>query len=183
MEGPTPEQELANRTLAAAARAVSAAILDFEKWLVAGYGAAIGLAVPKLSEIAATIGPGRLQVVMALLLLAVSLSLFVLFFGMQLAAGANTGDEIKRVMPEILAMAERAGRAVDVAAWRTEQAKGLWWPAIAGFRWANRRTDVGDWAASGRLVAKLSQLQAYLVIVQILLGVLAGVVAASGVKL
>jgi len=183
MPGPTPEQTLANRALEATAKVVSTAILDFEKWLVAGYGAAIGLAVPKLSEIAGAIGTGRLQVVMLLLSLAVFLSVFVLLLGTQIAAGANTGDEIRKVMPEILETVKRAERGIDMAAWRSEQEKGLWWPAIAGFRWAMRRTDAGDWVAPGRLVAKLSQLQAYLMIVQIFLGASAGVVAANGVKL
>lgn len=173
----TVEQELALATLLASAASVSKSILEFEKWLVAGYAAIFVTAIPKYSELGAAIGLTSLWVALAMLAVALVVSVPVLVIGAQLNAAAGVLEELRKLAPPLL---EGAGRPLDLAAFQAEQMRGLWWPASAAAGWSARRQAEGDWVAPGRMLAKLSQAQGYLAMLQIGLGIAALVVCLSG---
>ena len=76
-------------------------------------------------------------------------------------------------------LAESAQAEPDVNIVFAEMRRGLWWPALWGFDDGRRSMERGDHVASGRLVARLSQSQAYLVIGQVLAILTAVLVAAT----
>lgn len=177
---PTAEQLLALRTLLATASNVSKAVLEFEKWLVAGYSAILVTALPKYAELIVVIEATPLRIALSFLAVALVLSVPVLFMGSQLAASAATADEVRKEVP---ALTEDLKRPVDLDALHAEQAKALWWPGSWGHRWGNARVLRGDWVAPGRLLAKLSQLQVYLVMLQLVFGLIALACAIGGLIL
>lgn len=177
---PTPAQTTTLVALQTMAKSVSGALIEFEKWLVAAYAASIAFAVPHLQEVAAELGARRVYFALGFVAAAVVLSLIVLFMGMMVSASVAGAEAVQKELPDRL---KSAVGDMDLEMWRVEQLRGLWWPGSAGFRWSMRRLDEGDWAASGRLVAKLSQLQTYLVILQVLLGLAAAGTLASGLHL
>jgi hypothetical protein len=176
MTPPSIEQKLARLMLETTARSVSASLTEYQKWLVAGIAAAIGLLLPKLHELARLIGDGRTVWVIALLCLAITMAVFSLLLAAQVAAGTTTATELQKALE---AMLQTSVDAVDIEVVFTEARRGLWWPALWGFDYGRRATERGDHVASGRLVARLSQIQAYLVIGQVLLMLVSVLVAAT----
>jgi hypothetical protein len=177
---PTPEQKLASRSLEAMASSVSKAMLDFEKWLVAGYGAIFALAVPKVADLSQVIAPANLKWALAALATALVLSVFALFLAAQIVAGNSVREELQKGLPELIGSFDRP---VDLDGWAAEQLRGLWWPATTAYRYSMRKLKAGDWTAGGRLVAKLAQAQTFVVFAQILLGLAAVVLTVAGVTL
>lgn len=179
MQPPTLEQTLATRALDAGTRNVSKALTEFEKWLVAGYGAIFALSIPKLAELAVVIEKGHLVLALALLCAALVISVFALFLGAQIAAATGAGEELAKALPELVPK----GSTIDLDSLQREVLRGLWWPGSAGARFARKRQDIGDWVGPARMTAKLSQIQAYIVLFQLLLGLAAAIVVVTGITL
>jgi hypothetical protein len=165
---PTVEERVALRTLQAGAASVSKSMLDFEKWLIAGYSAIFVLALPKYAELSALISPAHLKLSLALLAAAIALSLPALFMSAQLSASAGVNDELGKSLPD---MVKGMDRPLDLDALYEAQSRGFWWPGTWGARWGRNRMLEGDWVAPGRLVAKLSQIVVYVVMGQVVLGI------------
>jgi hypothetical protein len=150
------------------ARTVSAALADYEKWLMAGVGAAAGFAFGNFSTLAKAFTHSQLVWLGCLLGVVLMAATFALLFAAQVAASTQAVDEVENAVKEILG---RPGSPDDadgfVRAWQAEMERGLWWPAIWGFRYGVRRALEGDFVAGSRLAAKLSQLQAFLFIFQV----------------
>lgn len=176
----TPEQDLAAIGLRVAAANVSKALLEYEKWLVAGYGAALALTLPKADDLLRVFDGAHVVWAAALLGFALLLSVFVLFFGAQVVASAGTAEEAEKLLPALLAKVKAARRPFDFDVFHKEQLRGLWWPGSWGAKYGFRHARSGDYGASARLIAKLSQLQTYLLILQVVLGLAAGAALATG---
>jgi hypothetical protein len=172
---PSLEQRFAKIALETTARSVSASLSEYQKWLVAGIGAAVGLLLPKLHDLALLIGDARTVLVIALLCLAIAMSVISLLLGAQVLAGATVGPEMEKAA---VAMAQTATQEPDVELIYAEMQRALWWPASWGFNYGRRAAARGDHVAPGRLIARLSQFQAYLVIGQVLI-ILATVMVAA----
>lgn len=177
----TVEQQLAVLSLSAGASQASKSVSEFEKWLVAGYAAVFVLALPKFAELSALFDSRNLKAALALLAIALVLSVFVLFMGAQVAAASAVGDELRKSAPALGAMLN--GRPLDLDALFAEQRRGLWWPGSWGAKWGSARVLEGDHVAPGRMLAKLSQAQVYLVMLQVLLGLAAAGVCVAGLRL
>lgn len=176
MTPPTLEQSLAKLALEATARSVSTALTEYQKWLVAGIGAAIGLLLPKLHDLAVLIGETRTVVVLALLCAAIAMSVISLLLGAQVLGSTSVAPEIEKSFKPL---AESAQAEPDINIVFAEMRRGLWWPALWGFDYGRRSMERGDHVAAGRLVARLSQSQAYLVISQVLVILTTVLVAAT----
>ena len=175
MTPPSLEQRFAKLALEATARSVSTSLTEYQKWLVAGIGAAIGLLLPKLHDLAVLIGDTRTLVVIALLCASIVMAVVSLLLGAQVLASTSVASEMEKA---IKPLAENAQTEPDAEVVFAEMRRGLWWPALWGFDYGRRAMERGDHVASGRLVARLSQIQAYLVIGQVL-AILATVLVAA----
>ncbi len=175
MTPPSLEQSLAKLALEATARSVSTSLTEYQKWLVAGIGAAIGLLLPKLHELAVLIGDTRTVVVIALLCASILMAVVSLLLGAQVLASTSVAPAMEQA---IKPLAENSQAEPDIEVVFAEMRRGLWWPALWGFDYGRRSMERGDHVASGRLVARLSQSQAYLVIGQVL-AILATVLVAA----
>jgi len=176
MTPPSIEQKLAKQMLETTARSVSASLTEYQKWLVAGIAAAIGLLLPKLHDLARLIGDARTVWVIAPLCLAIVMSVFSLLLGAQVGAATTSTTELQKAMVDML---QPSVDAVNIEVVFTEARRGLWWPALWGFDYGRRATESGDHVASGRLVARLSQIQAYLIIGQVLLMLVSVLIATT----
>lgn len=158
------------------ASSATKAIGDFQKWLVAGYGAVISLAIPKASDLAAVVGQAPLLWALSLLVLSLVLAVPAMLIGSVLTASAGVKDAEK----DVAKIVAEADRPIDMRAFHDGLERALWLPARLGAQWSRRRLERGDWTAPARFQAKLSQAQSLLVITQLLLGVIAVIVAVSG---
>jgi hypothetical protein len=175
MTPPSIEQTIAKLALEATARAVSTSLTEYQKWLVAGVGAAIGLLLPKLHDLAVLIGDTRTLLVLALLCASIMLSVVSLLLGAQVLASTSVAPEMEKALKP---PAESAQAEPSIEVMFVEMRRGLWLPALWGFDYGRRAMERGDHVAPRRLVARLSQIQAYLVISQVL-AILATVVVAA----
>ena len=176
MTPPTIEQTIAKLGLETTARAVSTSLTEYQKWLVGGVGAAIGLLLPKLHDLAVFIGDTRTVVVLALWCTSILMSVVSLLLGAQVLATTSVAPEMEKAWKP---PAENSQAEASMEVMFNEMRRGLWWPALWGFDYGRRAMERGDHVAPGRLVARLSQIQAYLVIGQVLLILVSILVAAT----
>lgn len=176
MRPPTTSQNLASHLLQSTAKAVSTPLTEFEKWLVGGLGAGIGLLLPRLGELAATIGHTRTVWVLLLLGLAFLFALAILVLGVQVQSVSN----VHETRAQTKAIIEEDPTTVDLDDVMDEAARGMWWPASLGFNHGRRSVMRGDYVASARLVARLSQIQVWFVMAQLVVIIAAVSIAAAG---
>lgn len=139
------------------ASAVNSELSTFSSWMVAAFGAAIGLLIANIEKVAPYISPKTIGLATMLFLVAVMLNVVQRYLGAIVAGSVITGKETESIP---------VTANLDIRFILDELEKSTLWPMRFMVAWSNRRVLAGDFALSGRLIAWIAQVQAWLVFVQ-----------------
>lgn len=161
------ERILAGQLLNASAGAATGKLDEFSGWLLGGFGAILAVGVASADEVVKHLQPEAVWTVLAAfaalltaavgekyLATVVASAVEAAAASAKLSKGAADGDEEDQ--PEL-----KFSVVVD------EMQRATFWPASLIVGRSVRLALAGDFARSGRLVARLVQLQAVLVLVQV----------------
>lgn len=152
------ERVTAGRLLSISAANISSGLDSFCNWLLLGVGAAYSLVFANMDSLQNLVSPQSLKISLLFLLVAISLGIVQHWLASIVAASSAVAEKAGQIGQEL------SEREIDIdfkVVFR-EMEKGLFYPA----KWIARRSFEkaisGDFAASGRLSAALSQVQSWL---------------------
>ena len=171
---PNPQEAAyVGKILMAMASGISGEQTRFSSWMLASFGAGLGLLVANIANVAPFIPPSVISSAVNIFLIAVMVHVFQRYLGAMIAGSIATSKEIEAI---------QVTQAVNLD-YVISEIKGVTlWPAVYIVRWSSRKVMAGDFAYSGRLNAKLAQVSAWLVFTQMILLVIAVSVIAKGIN-
>lgn len=172
------ERVTAGRLLATAAAQISAHLDTFCSWLLIGVGGAYALVLTNLDSLQQLVSLRSLQKSLLLLLIAIVIGVFQRWLAAIVAANAATGEKAEQIGKDL---AER-DIEVDFKVVFREMERGTYYPARWMLRRSFNKAMSGDFAASGRITAAISQIQSVLAFVLVGFVVTAIAVTVYGVK-
>lgn len=176
-ELPDPTTFLAMHIMSGAAKNASATLDSLSGWMLAGFGAVIGLTLSQLQGLSAILDTGNVRWAGILFVTSV-IPAFVAKLLAAMVAAASTGAS------DGMALGEKIGSwgPIDPKQLHAEIAEGTQWP----LRWFNRKAmelaASNQVAAMGRLARDRVTMQMRLVLLQTVLTATAGLVLILGVK-
>lgn len=179
-EDPPPSEVqakvLAGRLLSLGAGRASAALDQFSSWLLSGFGATFALLFGNIDPVSKHLRVESLQSAIWLFLAVLVLGVISRLLAAIIGAGAEAASQAEPMGREL---AEQEIE-VNVKTVFREVESATFWPARQAVASSFRKVDKGDFAAAGRLHARLAQLQGYLVFVEVALAVVIVGVLACG---
>jgi len=169
----------AQQALLAATRRVGDALPTFSTWLLGGFGAAFSLVVANIEKVSQFIEVTHIRFGLLVFLAGLVVAVLATYLStiVKAALGAQEDGE---ALGRKLAATEGG---MNVELFMAEYKRGL----LPPIRWiaqsSLRKAEAGDFVAGARLIAKLSQVQALLVLCQSLLALVAVGALAFGIKL
>ncbi|MBT0963868.1 hypothetical protein [Denitromonas iodatirespirans] len=167
------EDIYAGKLLNVMARSINSELTTFSTWMVAGFGAAIGLLVANIEKVAPYISPNAVGASTKLFLVAVILNVVQRYLAAILTGSVAAGKEAESISPTA---------PIDISSVLNEIERATLWPARYMVRWSNRRILAGDFVLGGRLNAWSAQIQGWLVLAQMLAVVTAAWEIANALK-
>ena len=178
-EAPMNELIAAKQTHLAATRRVSEALPQFSTWLLGGLAAAFALIIANVETVSKFIAITHIRFGLLVFLASLALAVIVTYLSTIVRAGLAAQDDGESLARKIATSSAK----LDINLYMKEYERGLLPPV----RWiahsAMKKTKAGDVVAGARMIAKLSQLQALLVVLQGVLAVLAISALACGLKI
>ena len=172
------ERMAAQHALLAATRRVSGALPTFSKWLLAGFGAAFTLIVANIDTISKFVGVSHIRFGLLLFLVSLCLAIVSTYLGTIVNAAIAAQEDGEALGQRII----ESEQPFNLELFTSEYERGLFPP----MRWvahsAMAKAKSGDVVAGARMIAKLSQVQALLVVAQGILAVFAAGALAVGLK-
>lgn len=169
----------AGLSLVAAASKVNEALSSFSGWLMAGIGVAFSLLLANAEKVSDFILGSHIRYALLLLLVCLVISVFARLLS-ALVSSALGGHEAGTILAKEIVS---SGQPFDVNLYITEFERGL----FPFQRWLARQTldkaKSGDSVAGARLIAKLSQVQAMLVLFEASLVIVAAGILVCGLKI
>jgi hypothetical protein len=169
----------AQRALLAATRRVSDGLPTFSAWLLGGFGAAFSLVVANIDKVSQFIEITHIRFGLVVFLISLTVAVLATYLStiVKVALGAHEdGEAIGKQM-----VGTEGG--MDVELFMTEYERGLLPPIRWIARSSMKKAKAGDFVASARLIAMLSQVQSLLVIIQSILAIAAVGGLAFGIKM
>jgi hypothetical protein len=169
----------AQQALLAVTRRVGDALPTFSTWLLGGFGAAFSLVLASIEKVSQFIEITHIRFGLVVFLLSLAVAVLASYLStiVKAALGAQEDGE---TLGRKLAATEGG---MDVQLFMAEYKRGL----LPPIRWIAQsslnKVQAGDIVAGARLIAKLSQLQALLVLSQSILALVAGTALAFGIKI
>lgn len=167
------ESGVAAKVLNAMASSINAQLTAFSSWMVAGFGAVLGLLVANVDTIAPFIPPTTIGAAVKLFLVAVVLNVFQRYLAAMVAGSIAVGKEVESIP---------ITQEIDINYIVREIECATFWPTRILVRWSNRKALSGDIAVSGRLNVRLAQIQSWLVLVQMIVVVFTIAIIANALK-
>jgi hypothetical protein len=167
---------LAGRLLTLGARHSSEALDQFSSWLLGGFGAASALLIVNVENVSKHLAIGSLRSAVWLFLIMLLLGAFSKLLASILRAAGGAAAESESMGRDL------ADDEVEVN-FKTvfrETEKATLPPMRMLVASSLRKVEGGDFAASGRLYAKLAQIQSFIVFVEVVLAAAAALVLACG---
>lgn len=172
------ERITAGRLLITTAGQISMQLDSFCSWLLLGVGGAYALIFSNLDSLQFLVSSSSLQTSLLLLLVAIVLGVLQRWLAAIVASNVAASEKAEKLGSEL---AER-NLQIDFRIVFQEVEKGLHFPSNLIARRSFEKVLGGDFAASGRLTAGISQLQSLFVLVLVGLVVAAIAVTALGLK-
>lgn len=167
---------LAGRLLSLSAGRASSSLDQFSGWLLSGFGAAFALLLANIDPVSRHLSIGALRLALLLFLAALVVSMLSRLLATVVGAGASAAAEAE---PIGRGLAE-AGIEVNFKTVLREAEQATFWPLRLAVASSFKRVEQGDFAAAGRLHAKLTQVLAVLVLVQVIIATISAAVLACG---
>lgn len=175
---PINERTAAQRTLLAATRRVGDALPPFSTWLLGGFGAAFALVLANIDTVSKFIAITHIRFGLLIFLGSLAIAVLATYLSTIVKAALGAQEDGEQLGKEIVALPGK----FDLPLYIAEYERGL----LPPIRWIARaqmkKAMSGDLVAGARMIAKLSQLQALLVLCQSVLAVVAVGAMAFGLK-
>lgn len=164
--------------LLATTRVVNGGLPAYTAWLAAGFAAGLGLVLANLESVTKFIEIDMVRWAAVVMLLSIALAVASTFLVLLISRALAAAEAGEQLLGSLVA----GGRAFDRGVFVTEYVAGLWGPNkwVAGP--AMRAAVSGDLVYSARIIAKASQLSAWLVGFQGLLAVASLLLLVIGMK-
>jgi hypothetical protein len=163
------------RVLTVMADRVSAGFGSFSSWMIAGYGAALGLLVAHIDTVKDFVSPRSISWSIIFFLVAVVLNIFARYLAFMVAVSVAVGKEVETIqLPN-----PPVPNPLDFQYILSQMEQAIWWPQRIIVQWSNARIRAGDVSIAGRRNLKIAQIQAWLACLQVLLLVAAAAVIAG----
>jgi hypothetical protein len=153
------ESIYAGKMLRTMAAAVNSELSTFSSWMVAAFGAAIGLLIANIEKVAPYIAPNTVGLATKWFLVAVMLNVVQRYLGSIIAGSVVSGKEIESIP---------VTPSLDIKFILNELQQSILWPARFMVAWSIRRVLAGDFAFGGRLITWMAQVVAWLVVAQMI---------------
>lgn len=167
------DSSLAAKILNAMAGSINAQMTAFSSWMVAGFGAMLGLLVANIDTVSPFIAPTVVGASVKLFLVALVLNVLQRYLAAMVAGSIAVANEVQLIP---------INHEADLGYIVREIERATFWPTRILVRWSNRKALSGDLAVSGRLNARLAQVQGWLVLAQMIVVVSSTVLIANGLK-
>ncbi|OGB23733.1 MAG: hypothetical protein A3I66_15820 [Burkholderiales bacterium RIFCSPLOWO2_02_FULL_57_36] len=172
------EHDAAGHSLVAAASKTNESLGPFSSWLIAGVGAAFSLLIANVDKISQFVCLYHIRIALLMLLIGLIVSIFARLLSAMVSAALGSREAGLGLAKQI----QESGRPFDVKIFITEYERGL----FPYQRWLARKSMdkaiAGDSVAVARMIAKLSQTQAILVLTETLLVAVAAGVLVVGLR-
>lgn len=145
----------------------------FASWMVAGFGAMLGLLVANIDTVSPFIAPVVVGASVKLFLAALVLNVLQRYLAAMVAGSIAVAHEVQLIPID---------HEVDLGYVVREIECATFWPTSILVRWSNRKALSGDLAVSGRLNVRLAQIQGWLVLGQMIVVVSSTVLIANGLQ-
>lgn len=163
----------AGRVLTAMANRVSLELVAFSSWMLLGFGAILGLALANIETVSKFVAPESLGLAVKLFLVAVVFNVLQRYMAAIVSASVTLGKEVEALPID---------PNLDIASFSRQIEGATFWPMKLMVRWSNRKIAGGDFAVGGRLTARLAQVQAWFVLVQVIAVLAAALVIANALQ-
>ena len=167
------ESGYAAKVLNTMAGSINAQLAAFSSWMVAGFGAVLGLLITNIDTIAAFIPPSTIGISVKLFLVAVVLNVLQRYLAALIAGSIAAGREVESIS---------ITQEIDINYIVREIERATFWPTRILVQWSNRKVLSGDIAVGGRLNVRLAQIQGWLVLIQMVAVVFAISIIANSLK-
>jgi hypothetical protein len=171
-------RKVAAHALIAATRRVSESLSSFSGWLMAGFGGAFSLIVANVQTVSKFISLAHIRCALLLFLMGLVVAVLARLLGNMTVAAVASHDDGEALAKKI----RESGNSFDTEVFAEEFQRGLFpwqrWLVKKSFKKARS----GDVVAGARMIAKLSQVQAMLVLLHAVLAIGAAFVITLGLK-
>lgn len=175
---PITAQQAAKHSLLASTKRVSETLPTFTSWLLAGSGAAFTLVLANIDTVSKFIEITHIRFGLLMFLAGLGLSVLATYLSTVIKAAQDAHEDGEKLGERVI-----ASSAFDLDVFIAEYERGLFPP----IRWlvgkSLRKAKSGDVVAAARMVSKLSQIHALLVVVHSLLVLVAIGGLAFGLKM
>lgn len=179
IEPPMNEHTAATHTLLAAARRLSETLPAFSAWLLAGFGAAFSLVVANIETVSKFIFITHIRFGLLVFLVSLAVAVLATYLSTMVKTALAAQEDGEALGKKIAASSVNFNLDLYMA----EYGRGLFPP----IRWiahsAMKKAKAGDVVAGARMIAKLSQLQTFLVASQSILALVAVGALVLGLKM
>lgn len=157
----TQESIVAGKMLGIMAISVTTSLESFSGWLLAGSGAAFALMLTNIESVSNFILIASIKQAVFLFLIALAAGVIQRWLGASVRAGSLSSTDSEKLGQEL-----PEGFDLSVVLKHVEQAS--FYPQRWLIAWQFKKLQAGDFAVSGRVVAKMAQIQGFLVLIQAL---------------
>jgi hypothetical protein len=178
-KAPIDERTAAKKSLIAATRRAGDALPPFSSWLMGGSGAALSLVVAKIETVSKFIAITHIRFGLIVFLISLGIAILAIYLSTIVKAALGAQEDGEALAKEIADTTEK----FDALLYMTEYERGLLPPIRWIARSSMKKALLGDVVAGARMIAKLSQVQALLVVGQSILALLAVGALAFGLKM
>lgn len=152
---------------------ISAGFSKFSGWMLVGFAAILGALLANLDATAKFLEAGTLSMIAILFSGAVFLNVLQRYSAAVVSSSAEVAKKVQeQPVPE----------GIDIVMFLEQLECATLWPARLMVRRSNTKILAGDFAAGGRLISTLAQIEAWFVFAQVLISVIAIWVLACGLR-
>jgi len=171
-------RDAASQSLIVAASKVNESLGSFSGWLVAGVGAAFSLLLANFETVTRFICISNVRNALVLLVIGLVVAVLARLLAAMVSSALGSYEAGSTLGKNL----QESGKQLDVNIYISEFERGL----FPYQRWVARRTmmkvKAGDTVATARMIAKMSQVQALLVLAETLISIIAACFLVAGLK-
>lgn len=165
------ESILAGRLLTIMAGRVTENLVTFSSWLIGSFTAVLGLLLSNIDTVSKYLPAKGIGSSVTLFLFAVALHVIQRYLAAIVAGSVAVSKEVESLS---------VSASLNFPLVMDEIEKSTFWPARILVRRTLKKVRAGDFAASGRMVGKITQVQGFLVVAQMITVTAAAYVLVKG---